>query len=358
MGADLLSAWDALAAGAGEPNPFMERWFAAPSLALRGAHSVNYIAVWSGDVLLGIGLFSIATRYGRIPVRHVRNWQSVQSFYGGPLIRAGFETIVWTEMLDTLDAARWAPAFLTVADLAEDGPVHRGLCDAAARRGDPAPVVHRRARALLQNSGDAQAYLDAALRGKKRKELRRLAARLAEMGSVTYQRWSPDLPLDRWCDDFLALEAAGWKGSDGAAFANTPKSTHFFRQMMAGAAAADVLDFQRIDLDGRAIAMLINFHRAPGSYSFKIAYDEALARFSPGVMIEIENLKALLAQTKVAWMDSCATENHAMINGLWMERRTLIQTTVPLKGAWRRAQFSACRTLEAASAKLRSWRAA
>lgn len=99
--------------------------------------------------------------------------------------------------------------------------------------------------------------------------------------------------------------------------------------------------------------MLINFIRPPGAYSFKIAYDEALARFSPGVMIEIENLKRFLTDSQAEWMDSCANENHPMINSLWMERRTLVQVAIPLKGVKRRMVYSICRTLETLSALVR-----
>jgi hypothetical protein len=152
----------------------------------------------------------------------------------------------------------------------------------------------------------------------------------------------------------MQLEAAGWKGVEGAAFANTAQSTKFFEAIMHGAYDAGVLDFQRIDLDGRAIAMLINFIRPPGSFSFKIAYDETLARFSPGVLIELENLTRVLADPNLSWMDSCAAADHPMINSLWRERRKIVQVTVPLKGFRRRTFYLIGRGLERSSAALRA----
>src|SRR3546814_17447957 len=59
------------------------------------------------------------------------------------------------------------------------------------------------------------------------------------------------------------------------------------------------LHFLRMDLDGRAIAMLVNFRHGEGAFSFKIAFDEALGRFSPGVLIEIANLQAVLGDPAI-----------------------------------------------------------
>lgn len=350
LSADLVAAWTTLATNSTEPNCFMETWFVVPALKhLAADETVRVLAVWQGQMLVGVIPIATLRNYGRIRVKHTVNWQSLQSFYGAPLIREGFETPFWAAVLDTLDAATWAPNFLRIMSIEEGGAAHLGLIAAAKLRHRPAPTIHWLTRALLQSDLSPDAYLDQAIRGKKRKELRRLSNRLAELGSVTHRVFDRDDTLADWVSEFLALEAAGWKGSEGAALANTPESEAFFRDIMIGAHKAGTLDMLRIDLDGHAIAMLVNFIRPPGSYSFKIAYDEELARFSPGVMIEIENLRRVLTDSQVKWMDSCAYENHPMINSLWTERRTLVQVSVPLMGLKRRAVYIFCRLLETLS---------
>jgi CelD/BcsL family acetyltransferase involved in cellulose biosynthesis len=350
----LRAAWAELATDAAEPNSFMEDWFAVPSLVhLQDNQQVRVLSVWSDDRLIGVVLFFNAHRYGRIPVRHTINWQSVQSFYGAPLIRKGAEALFWRAIIETLDTVDWAPGFLSFAGLELNGPAHQGLITAAKALNRASPIVHRQSRALLSSTLAPDAYLDEAIRGKKRKELRRLRNRLADLGTVTFRAFGGEDDLAQWAADFLALEAAGWKGSEGAAFANTAASSAFFHEMMQGAHSAGTLEFLRYDLDGRAIAMLINFVRAPGSYSFKIAYDEDLARFSPGVLIELENLKRVLSNPALNWMDSCAVADHPMINSLWMERRHIVQVSVPLSGTRRRVIFALSRCIERTSAALR-----
>ncbi|HEX8192079.1 MAG TPA: GNAT family N-acetyltransferase [Allosphingosinicella sp.] len=350
--------WDDLAADASEPNVFAERWFVEAGLRHMAAPgSVRTIPVWSdgGETLIGLLPLRIAGRYGRTPVRHVQNWVHDHAFLGTPLVRRGRERAFWTGLLAAVDAAPWAPGFLHLTGMAEDGPVHRGLAEAAAALGRPCAVVHRMRRAMLEAGQTPQAYYEAAVRKKKRKELGRLRSRLAELGDVRFETLerAEDAPL--WCEDFLSLEAAGWKGKDGSALANAPSTAAFFREMFEGAFRAGKLEILRLAVDEKPIAMLVNLHAAGGGFSYKIAFDEDYARYSPGVMIEIENLR-LLARPGFAWMDSCAAEDHPMIDSLWMERRSIVRLTVPLSGARRAATFRICRALEQGSALVRRLR--
>ncbi len=338
-----------------EPNPFHEPWYLVPALTHLSGDREIFIAEARNEkgVLIGMVPLTMGTRYGRMPVRHVTNWSHYQSFMGTPLIALGYSITFWEALLQALDESDWAGGFLTLTGLAEGCHAQLGLNVAARGMKRTASIVHRYERAMLQSDRSPEAYLEASLRSKKRKELRRLANRLKDLGTVTYRRLKQNDELLPWTDAFLALEAAGWKGARGAAMANTPDTTAFFHKVVNGAFAADRLDFQRLDLDGRAIAMLINFRTSPGSWSFKIAYDEALAHYSPGVLIELENLKRVLEDPELRWMDSCAVENHPMIDRLWMERRRIVQVSVPLSGFSRRATYFACRTAERTSEKVR-----
>jgi CelD/BcsL family acetyltransferase involved in cellulose biosynthesis len=354
---DLADAWDRLVTDAAEVNVFAERWFmVAAARHLPQGAGAQLLQLWDGS---GVGrrliaLFPLALcpHYGRIPVRHVENWTHYHSFLGAPLIRAGWEQAAWTTALAALDRMRWTRGFLHVDGLVEGGVVHRGLLAAAAMRRLPCDTVYRCERALLQSSLTPDAYYDANVRKKKRKEHKRLANRLAELGTITTRRLGDGDDLAAWCDAFLALERSGWKGAAGSALGSTDGTERFFRECIAGAHAAGRLEMLRIDLDDRPIAMLVNFVALPGAFSFKIAFDEAFARYSPGVLIEIENLQ-ILANPDVAWMDSCAVENHPMINSLWAERRPIVRVTTPFRGLRSRALFRACRMAENWSARRR-----
>ncbi|HKT14578.1 MAG TPA: GNAT family N-acetyltransferase [Allosphingosinicella sp.] len=349
----LGAEWAALAQAASEPNVFAEGWFAGPGLRhLATGEDVRMLEVRRGGMLIGLLPLRPASRYARMPVRHAGNWQHYHSFLGTPLVRRGDERHFWSAALRALDAEPWAGAFLHVSGLVENGPVHRGLIEAASALGRPCDTVLRCERALLVHGLTPQAYYEQAVRKKKRKELNRLHNRLAELGTLVHRTFAAGDDLDAWCDSFLALERAGWKGEEGSALACDPRTERFFRAALRGAEAAGRLNFLRLDLDGRPLAMLVNFLAPPGSFSFKIAFDEEYARFSPGVLIQRDNL-AILEDRRIVWMDSCAVEDHSMINSLWTDRRALVRVTVPLAGVRRRALFRLCRTLENLSAAAR-----
>jgi hypothetical protein len=112
------------------------------------------------------------------------------------------------------------------------------------------------------------------------------------------------------------------------------------RDALAGAAAHRRLERLAITLDGTPIAMLANFVTPPGAYSFKTTYDERYARFSPGVLLQRENLD-LLAREDIAWADSCAAADHPMIERIWREKRTIVRVSIAIGAPLRRAAAAA-----------------
>ena len=345
------SAWCDLAASASEPNPFYECWFMRPAIQHLTIQSDDkMIGVWRGNILLGLMPVTLAPRYGRLPVWHVENWVHYHCFLGVPLVRVGAEAEFWDTVLDWLDRADWAPNFLHIVGIDPAGTVFAGL--QAARRTD---IVLSSERALLSSNLNASEYYDTNVRPKKRKEIRRLRSRLDECGHVAFSHLDPTDAVDRWIRDFLTLEASGWKGREGSALNGNPSTKAFFKEAVTGAHRAGKLEMLRLTLDNKPIAMLVNFMTPPGAFAFKIAFDEDYARFSPGVLIKIENLKTL-DRADIEWTDSCAAEDHPMINSLWAERRTIARVTVPLSGKRRKAVFHAARALETTRARLRAWR--
>lgn len=344
----LAQDWDRLAAEAAEPNVFAEHWFVAASLrAFSAGRDIRLLEARRAGRLIGLLPLTVERGYAHLPVRFVQNWYHDHAFLGTPLVAAGEERAFWTAAVEALGQADWAPSFLHLRGIAEGGPVHRGLARGA--------IVHRRLRACLESDLPPQAYFERAVRPKKRKELRRLRNRLAGLGPVVCRVLDDPADLGAWCDVYLAMEAAGWKGKAGSALVHDPHTESFFRDVVAAAWAAGRLQFLRLEVGGLPIAMLVNFLTPPGSFSFKTVFDENFARFSPGVLIQLENLE-ILRRPDIAWMDSCALDDHPMIDGLWTERRAVVRVTIRLTGARRTAIFALCRALEIGSAALRGKR--
>jgi CelD/BcsL family acetyltransferase involved in cellulose biosynthesis len=261
------------------------------------------------------------------------NWVYPHCYYGAPLLREGRERDAWRGLLGVLDADRRAGDFLHLRLVDADGPAARALRELCRDEGRAISEVARYERALLHSTLSAEDYWTQTVRSKKRKELRRQQNRLAECGAITRAVLTDASDLTGWCDAFLALERSGWKGEEGTALGSASHDEAFFRQACDGAFAAGLLDMLRIDCDGRPIAMLVNFVAGNGGFSFKIAIDPEFGRYSPGILIEIDNLARVLDDRRAPWMDSCAAPDHPMIDSLWGERRAIVQYRVALKGA-------------------------
>jgi hypothetical protein len=158
--------------------------------------------------------------------------------------------------------------------------------------------------------------------------------------------------LEERIEEFLELEAAGWKGERGSALGSTAAGARFFRAMAMQASARGRLMMVGLELDGRPVALKCNLLAGEGSFAFKIAYDEDYARFSPGALLELENIRAFHRRPALQWMDSCAAPEHFMLNRLWLERRPLIDVLA----ATGRAPGLALSALEAGAGALRHLR--
>ena len=336
---DFLADWVDLVGAASEPNPFFEPWFLLASLEnLDPVGRVEIAAYYRAGMLCGLFPLVKSAAYYKYPLPHLAVWQHPNMFCGHPLVRRGHELGFWRTLFATIDEDPRGALFLHLPQISETGSLNRALEFVLADQARIAGVVHRSDRALLRSDLSPEAYFEASLSTKKRKELRRQARRLEEEGDLSFDRQTSDFGLDRWIDEFLDLEAAGWKGKNGSAMASDLANARLFSNALAGAAHAGRLERLTLRLDGQAIAMLANFLTAPGSFSFKTAFDERFARFSPGVLLQQENLQ-LLARSDIEWCDSCAAQGHPMIEHFWREKRTMISHNIAIGGGMRRRLF-------------------
>lgn len=332
-----LAAWDHLAHQAAEPNPFFESWYLLPSLRHLDSQA-DVLRFELGGELAGLLPIERPARYYRYPFPHLGNWQHPNMFCGAPLVAKGAEVAFWRALLDWADRHAGAALFLHLRDLPLAGPLHAALEQVLAEQRRQAEVVHREDRALLASPLSATAYWEASLSGKKRKELRRQANRLADAGTVSLTRSTGGEDIAAWCQQFLRLEQAGWKGQAGSALACHPATAAVFCESLAGAASRGRLERLTLTLDQRPIAMLASFLAPPGAFSFKTAFDERFAKYSPGVLLQQANLD-ILDNPAIEWTDSCAAADHPMIDHIWRERRPIGRVSIAIGGAARRFAF-------------------
>lgn len=338
--------WLALGDATATPNPFFEPWFLRPALELfdRPRKVSLALLVEEGRLTGIVPHIGLARHHGRrLPNAAV--WLHHNTFLGTPLVASGSEQTFWSHYLARCDAEPDSALFLHFPMQAADGPLASSLKALCRRQKRQLRVVRAEKRALLASHLGAAAYRESAMPNKKRKELRRQYNRLAELGPLEFVRTRGADGIEHWLAEFLALEERGWKGRNRSSLASSPQTEQLFCRALAGAARLGRLERLTLAVDGRPVAMLATLLAGRGAFSFKTTYDEDLARFSPGVQLQLANLD-LLDDPGIDWCDSCAAQDHAMIDHIWRERREIVWLNVAVGRGPRRWAGEAWTALE------------
>ncbi len=355
-------AWDDLARNALEPNVFYESWMILPALRLLGERHVLFVLVLMDGqttekpVLAGFFPFQWRRGYRGLPVHYLRLWQHRYCFLCLPLVRASCAGACLDAAFAWLARDRLGAALVEWPSVPGDGPLQKLLEEHPQRRWQMADLSERYVRGLLLPRTDVDSYLEAALSSRQRKELRRKGKRLAELGHVEYRTLQPTEDPQPWIEAFLRLEAAGWKGREGTAMARCAGDADFFRAIATEAFRRGRLEMLGMFLDDRPIALKCNFLAAPGSFAFKITFDESLGSTSPGYQLEVANIHEQHRRADRVWMDCCTANGASQFDQLWVDRR-VIQTQLLSSGrAWGRLMVRALPALRRLKQRLARWR--
>jgi hypothetical protein len=318
-----VEEWDVLATNVVEPNPFYEPRMLIPALrCLAGSRDVRVVLIF--ELIAGqrtlCGVFPIErfVRYKGLPVSGFKLWQHLFCGLCTPLVSRDQTSQCLDRFIDWLTSSD--SSLMEFNFVTGDGLFFQLLEDCLKRRGIKSLQSEKFERALFRPREDSDAYLRAAVSQPHRKDLRRKTRRLSEVGHLEFETLESDGDLNRWIDEFLELEGRGWKG-DGGAFACNELDAQYFREIAVRAFEQGKLMMLAIRLDKKAIAMKCNFMTPPGSFAFRIAFDESYSAYSPGVLLELENIRRLHGNSDIEWMDSCAIPDHPMIDRLWPDRR-------------------------------------
>jgi CelD/BcsL family acetyltransferase involved in cellulose biosynthesis len=321
----IAEQWRSLTTRALDSNVFYDPTFALAAAPAFG-EGCGAMLVWSARGLL-MGFFPARiTRWrdGSFPA--VTGWIHPYAPLGTPLVdrdEAGAVIAAWLEHL-ARDPAM--PALLLLPMLPEDGAFAAALASVLADKRFSSAAFGRHRRALLK-SGAQPTQL------RKRKELSRQRRRLADVAPVTFATASDHGQIVSALEDFLVLEASGWKGLAQTAAANDPVVRRFVETAVTGLAARGQARIDRMVLGERAIAAAITLNAGDTAWFWKIAYNEGVARFSPGVQLVYELTPNLTALPGLQRVDSCATASHPMIDHIWHERLALCDRLIAVKSS-------------------------
>jgi hypothetical protein len=327
-GFELVEELDYLCTRTIEPNVFFNPRFLAPAMPRLEDREVKLAVIRDGDEyrnrLRLLVPFSVERPAVPLGVPVMRTWSSPFGPIGTPLVDHDDPIGVVEDFFGMLSRPHLKlPKVFVLPDMRLDGPLASVLATVAETRGLTMVTTGKADRPVLESTLDGEAYLKASLRAHHHREFRRLKRRLGDLSKLEHiVARGPD-EIRHAIESFLTLEASGWKGRERTAMAIDRFRAAFAREAVHRLAEHDMCRIHSLTLDGRTIACLVVFVEAGVAYTWKTAYDETLATYSPGTLLMIEVTKQHLDDPNVMMTDSCAVPDHPVMSRLWSERKPM-----------------------------------
>lgn len=331
----LLDQWAELEREALEPNPFFAPQLVLPAARhLEGGDSTHLLLAESADRLLFLMPVAVAPRFRGVALPVLRSWMHEYCFLGTPLMSAHDDAVqTWTTIRYELQRICRAPLLIMQLQLqTSDGPVAAalGTADAQVRLGvGRCPItlrgfLHRRPSPTYASEGMARRHL--ANLARRRRQLDRMLG--LQIGTVDRSV----VDLGHAIEEFLQLEASGWKRRAGTALLCRPGHDRFFREVGRGFAEQGRLMFLSLQAGSQVLAQSVALIGGRGLFGFKKAYDETFARWSPGTLLDLDVLTWFHDGRHLRWIDTCSSSSSEAAQGgnLFGDHRAICTLLLPV----------------------------
>ncbi|MEP0940792.1 MAG: GNAT family N-acetyltransferase [Rhizobiaceae bacterium] len=215
----------------------------------------------------------------------------------------------------------------------EGGKTHQTLERAATSLGLKTQLNVSFKRAALFPDADKGQEQRPTLSKKRRRELARQLRKLEELGPIKFDCARTSAHIHDAIESFLTLELKGWKGRKGTALYNHKKIAAFSRQIVSELAAENHCEIYSLNQNDKPIASLIMLGRDGRLVPWKMAFDESLSAYSPGMQVMVNATQILKGRRDFVEADSLAVADHVMMNRVWPDRVSIADLTIGLTPA-------------------------
>ena len=270
---EIGSSWDALARL--DPTPFSYRaWFAAWWPAFGAGRTPRVCTVWDAERL--VGLLPLCARDGRL-----EGMTNVESCVFRPLAADA-------DALARLTAAAVSQRYdlFELRRLPEGDQGIAALQSAARDAGRLALVEPDITSPIVDTSGTLEEYRRAT-KSKWHKNLWRLYRKLVREHDADLRISEPPSDLAAELGEGFAVEASGWKASEGSAILSKPENEDFYTRLAELYQQRGELRISSIRIGGRMIAWDLGILHRNRLYSLKSGYLEEFKALAPGLVLEL-----------------------------------------------------------------------
>jgi CelD/BcsL family acetyltransferase involved in cellulose biosynthesis len=346
-----LQAWHDLAEKAAEPNVYLDPRFLVPARD-RGDEAADLRLVVVADEGEWLAVLAVTTKAvaPRVPVRAATTggtFMTTHSDRHHPLVRSGREVEALDALLTGLRDVG-LPGLVQLQLFPTDGPLADALAE-VVRRGSM--LVHERSRvegAFATRAGTCVERAPQPPDGRvvdpplatghmgsgRRKDFRRRARVLAREagGPLELHDVSGDPAAD---DEFVALQAAGWKGDaeqGGAALALDPLAQRWFREVVGGFRRHGDALVLRLTGGGRTLWMGYTLRSGGAYFGFLDAYAEDFRKESPGAIGRLAETAHVFAATDAECVDPAFDARYVSGTQLYPDRRAYADLLISTRG--------------------------
>jgi len=329
-----IAAWEQLADLAIVKSISLESNYLLPAMEYLACPKVRVLAVElnSGGELTLVGLVPVVEEpIYRLPFKSLAIWKHDQCFDATPLLHKDFAVEAWKAIckkvtdsdyaLFSLDTVSAAAPFESVLKAAEESTGQFRFQRDSFDRAAFVPSVP---------SGSSEQYITEFVSKQMRKKSKRRMRGLEKLGEVTWEIGSADDDFEALAKRFLSLEASGWKGKEGTALASQASTEKFFLSLIEKSSRLDKARFLTLLLDKKPIAMICNIQSGKSVYAYKTAFDEAYAKYSPGIQVELKGIE-ILHQDGIQYQDSCSAPDNQAMNRIFGQRACFQNLVLSLK---------------------------
>ena len=312
------SAWDFLSENALQTNPAFESNYLIPALRHLASDAVQVIIVedWNAsEVQNVVAVVPIETkRMYQLPFKTAEVWRHDQCFNTTPLLFKDCAAKAWSLVCDLLVSDGYSLLSLDTVSAQPE-------VDAVFQEIEKRPAGKRFQRDQFLRAGfapgvTADEYILKHVSKSTRKKLHATLDKLARIGDLSWERSTDESDFGQLAEDFLKLEAAGWKGEAGTALACSESTQSFYRELIRRSAVQRKAKFLSLKFNGQPIAMISDIQTSSTVYCYKSTYNDKYARYSPGLQTEFKNIE-YLHRDRIQRGDSCTVPGKLSIGRIW-----------------------------------------
>lgn len=326
VGPEHIAAWADLEYRAAESNAFLSPHFVMPAIQyLESQGNILMLFVerecpGSKD-LIGVAIFKVKKPTRKFPLPHLLAFETVHSYLSGFLVDRDYADKALELIYGFVTRSGQPWHGLRVNTCSSDllfSPDGKMLAEDHGMNWTTFGVWER---AVLAPIAKEQVF--ESLSKNQRKNYRKRIRQLEEVGRVDWYLISGEESLERCADEFIRLEHMGWKGEKGSSLYSNPNHTRFFKEVVEGFNREKRVYFTELALNDQTISSTSNLISGNVAFAFKIGWDPAYAKFSPGIINEVQLMERMdTLPDGVEFIDSSA-EPDSYLNEWWPGRREI-----------------------------------